>query len=370
MKKLLLLFNLLLTSCSSFIIAKAEDAIKKCEFILNQYEEVVIHSDIQNAYNHDSYNNILNYAQGVEELSKPKPFELTFSVSVNFNSKLENYIFTYADNINFINKKTYILNEEKVILTNLKIDTTYYYNVVANYVDCSFASNLAWFTTESTGPRTLDVDGITNVRDIGGYVNLNGEKTRQDMVFRCGQLNDRYCTEITPLITKEGKKVYLDDFKVKSEIDLRVFSNREAGGISSSVLGKSINYYNCVMTWDVTNALQNERDSLLKALKVFTKRENYPIIFHCAIGTDRTGLLAFLINTLLGYNKETIYRDYLYSNFGNIGSSRELSNINSYYTYLSSFEGTTQQEKTFNYMIEIGLSREEVQTIIDILVVK
>ena len=67
------------------------------------------------------------------------------------------------------------------------------------------------------------------------------------------------------------------------------------------------------MGWDVVNIAKNERESLKKAFKVFTNRNNYPVIFHCAIGTDRTGVVAFYLNALLGLKDEDIYRDYLFS---------------------------------------------------------
>lgn len=75
-----------------------------------------------------------------------------------------------------------------------------------------------------------------------------------------------------------------------------------------------------------------------------------PLIFHCNIGTDRTGMIAYLINALLGVPEESLYRDYLYSNFGNIGGTRKLKNVKSsgYYNAIQAAEGNTLSEKTYN----------------------
>ena len=47
--------------------------------------------------------------------------------------------------------------------------------------------------------------------------------------------------------------------------------------------------------------------------RLFTKAENYPIDFHCIAGADRTGTLAFLLESTLGYSEEDIRRDYTYT---------------------------------------------------------
>ena len=49
---------------------------------------------------------------------------------------------------------------------------------------------------------------------------------------------------------------------------------------------------------------------LKDAFAIFGNKDNYPIVMHCSIGTDRTGMLAFLINSLLGVSEEDLYKDY------------------------------------------------------------
>ena len=42
--------------------------------------------------------------------------------------------------------------------------------------------------------------------------------------------------------------------------------------------------------------------------------EEKPIYFHCTVGKDRTGVVAAMILSALGIDKETIYKDYLLTN--------------------------------------------------------
>lgn len=367
MKKLFILASIsLLTSCSlpAFLVTATGNI--SCEFIFNNYDNVIIHSESQNSYLNDNYQNIHNYAQGNEEKSKPVDFTLEWECNVT-NATVDSYYLNVSLEENLTNFKTYITTTESYTFSNLFIGTTYYYSVTANIGNTSFSSRIQSFTTEDKGPRNVDVDGVTNARDLGGYITCEGKRVKQGLIYRMGQLNHSYHLDIDERISLKGKKTLLDDFKVKSEIDLREVSNNESGGLFGSVLGKDINYYPYHMSWDVTNASRNEIDAITKVFKVFTNPDNYPIIFHCAIGTDRTGVIAFYLNALLGLELEDIYRDYLFSNFGDIGGKRNIDNAISHYEYLSTFPGNNLKEKTYNYFLSIGFTNEELDTICQIM---
>ena len=85
---------------------------------------------------------------------------------------------------------------------------------------------------------------------------------------------------------------------------------------------------------------------------------------HCSIGTDRTGYIAWLINGCLGLDEEALYRDYLFSNFGNIGSKRTISNIeNKYVKTIKNTKGATMREKTINYLLDKGVKQSQIDTL-------
>jgi protein-tyrosine phosphatase len=46
------------------------------------------------------------------------------------------------------------------------------------------------------------------------------------------------------------------------------------------------------------------------AIKEMTVPENYPLVFNCFLGKDRTGVLAALVLSCLGVERETIVEDY------------------------------------------------------------
>lgn len=55
-------------------------------------------------------------------------------------------------------------------------------------------------------------------------------------------------------------------------------------------------------------------DEVLKAMRILTEKENYPVAFGCSAGKDRTGLLACLVHGALGLSEEDIIADYLLTN--------------------------------------------------------
>ena len=74
--------------------------------------------------------------------------------------------------------------KNKIKVDNLEIARTYEFEVASGG-----ESAKRTFHTKAHGPRFVRIDGVPNVRDLGGYVGLGGRKIRQGMVFRSGGLN-------------------------------------------------------------------------------------------------------------------------------------------------------------------------------------
>ena len=64
-------------------------------------------------------------------------------------------------------------------------------------------------------------------------------------------------------------------------------------------------------------------------MRVFTNPDNYPVMFHCAVGRDRTGTLAMLLQALCGASKEYIIHDYYTSMWSVTGAyQKSVSELN------------------------------------------
>jgi protein-tyrosine phosphatase len=52
---------------------------------------------------------------------------------------------------------------------------------------------------------------------------------------------------------------------------------------------------------------------ITEALEIIAEPANHPLVFHCAVGKDRTGMLAAILLNLLGVEEDDIIHDYTLS---------------------------------------------------------
>lgn len=369
MKKTILLpifaLSIELTGCKVVFVNQSSPQLNsvKNAVTLNSVEQFDIHTDLQKSYLSDEIASINNYASGVEELSKPKSLKLEFEVD---EAALSYELYLSKDS-EFADYKIYSTNETSVSINNLEIGETYYWKVKAIYSNGETLSSVSSFTTSNIGPRNIDVDGITNVRDLGGKVGLNGKRIKQGLIYRCGRLNRSWISYNLHEITSIGKATMKDDLGVKTEIDLRKSYQNENSFIRTSPLGFDVNYIMCPMEYGADNYLIDNAGFIASFFRTISNPAHLPAIFHCDIGTDRTGFMAYLCGALLGESEEDLQIDYLFSNFASIGDSRSLDGFLSKTAVLDSYPGSSLHEKVEAYLLSIGVWQKEIDSFINIM---
>ncbi len=357
-----LLIVIVLTSSFMGVILLRKNTVPQYK-LHGVVEDTCIHTDLQKSFLEDDfYWHISSYANGKKELSHPQ------AVVLHWDEALPEGCFVMLKEGGSTEPKRYAISPETntITLYNLKVGTTYFFYLYEP--NSPFTLDWGKFTTSTQAPRNMYVDGVTNVRDLGGW-SIPGGRVKQGLIYRCSRLNENKTEAVTLKITQKGIDTMLNEMHVKSEIDLRKTSDNEVGCLTdTSVLGENVNYYQCPMGY-TGNMLINNKEMVKHIFSdILSKEENYPIIFHCSIGTDRTGLIAFLINGLLGVDINDLYRDYLFSNFGDIGGDRDILGIT--FDYVSTLEGTKGKnisEKIENYLLGIGVQQEELDSIRTIL---
>lgn len=325
------------------------------------------HSDIQYAYINSSWNQISKFADGTKELSIPK------GNVIDLSSDTEYDYFQLSTENDFSTYTLYATeNHSKTMVYNLLSGTTYYYRGSNSKKDFD-GKTVHSFTIANSLPRNLFIDGVTNVRDLGGYTSKLGGKIRQNMFIRGGKLTGG-STAPSAYITSAGLKMLTKNIGVKSEIDLRMSEesddNPENGHMTNAFFD-SIEYYSVPINYGNTNMLTDCKDQIKKAFEIYSVADNYPVYVHCSIGTDRTGVISYLMGALLGISDEELYKDYLFSNLGNIGSSRDESVIKYvYYPTLTGYKKATLAECAEAYLLDIGLTQAQVDNIRSIMIAK
>ena len=174
--------------------------------------------------------------------------------------------------------------------------------------------------------RPITVGGAANVRDLGGW-KADGGIIAYELLYRGGKINDgQNCA-----LDENGLDVMKNTLGIKTEIDLR-FANIDDGGQTESVLGKDVKYvkapfhaYNYILP-EFSHYGENDRSyleisasSLKTIFDVLADEKNYPIYFHCNAGADRTGTLAFLIESVLGVSESDMTKDFELTSFSSYG---------------------------------------------------
>ena len=192
--------------------------------------------------------------------------------------------------------------------------------------------------------RMIKANSGSNIRDLGGWLNADGNRLRYGYIYRGGELNAGHVMNTTDL--KELLRL-----GIGAEIDLREdkdFENNQP--TTRSALGSSVLYtYENLTQWEV-DALTTKTDKFKDAFELLMRalRENRALYFHCIWGADRTGCFAFLLEGLLGLSVDQLYKDYELTSYSHAGP-RVKTNLDAKINYISALPGATLQKKFFHY---------------------
>jgi protein-tyrosine phosphatase len=172
-------------------------------------------------------------------------------------------------------------------------------------------------SNDNSPGRLITLERAYNVRDLGGYRSGHGGQVSWRRIFRADSLST---------LTESDHKV-LADLSITTVIDLRTHKEIEhSGKIGSS---ETYAYHHLPMAdvlpdttdprWSSPEFVASRYSDMLagadaclrETLSIAADRSSYPLVFHCAAGKDRTGIVAAVILGLLGVSREEIISDYM-----------------------------------------------------------
>lgn len=244
-------------------------------------------------------------------------------------------------------------------LYNLYKSTTYYVRITSYRENEEVSKAESSFTTTSLGPRVMNIDGIYNVRDLGGYKTEAGETTRQGILYRGGALmrNDVYDHHLTD----SGKAYMSEAMGIKTEIDFRNPTEAENEG-GSPIPGAELTY---ITLGGYADSMNNWKSAYCDLFKILSNENNYPIYMHCTGGADRTGTVSFILNALLGVSELELIQDYEFTSFSvyHMRNTKE-GDYKEYFaefmSTLNSYEGETLAQKAESFLLSAGVSKVEI----------
>lgn len=205
--------------------------------------------------------------------------------------------------------------------------------------------------------RRVVLQGVANARQLGG-IPVRGGKVRDAWVYRTNSLY-RLTAADTAELRRRG---------VRSVIDFRLDWDRKKHPDRADYLAGLQHYFWLPMTLNTTpegyRKMPDEYAPQIRELfHVLAQAENYPLLYHCAEGKDRTGIATALLLELLGADREQIVDDYMAS----------LANGSKFYVEESwirgLFEGVDEAGGIENYLDLHGVSLVDRDAIRHLLIV-
>ena len=167
--------------------------------------------------------------------------------------------------------------------------------------------------------RLVPLSGAFNFRDLGGYVTRDGRVTRWGSLFRSDTLHELTGADVAVL--RSLGLATIIDLRTSRELEetgrgplapepmayrhLSLIS--DGGGEAMAAPAPAGTELSERYLW----YLEVGRQSLVEALGVLSDPARLPLVFHCAAGKDRTGVLAALVLDILDVDDEAIVGDYL-----------------------------------------------------------
>lgn len=304
---------------------------------------------------------IRDFADGSTEKNAPTPVILAWK-----DTGAKEYTLVLSTKSDLSDAVTYKTDKNEISVVNLLVGAEYFWCVKDGDKDVTPVYS---FTTSADQPRTLSIEGVNNVRDVGGIPSslAEGAMIKQGLIYRSAELEK---------ITDAGIDTFINKLGIKTDIDLRSNDPEDPEAFPvDSLTSKGVKYVNCAIT-NYEKIFQKDREEQNEALRqvfsLMADPANYPIDFHCAIGTDRTGTVGYLLQALLGAEDETAYRHYYLSWFSDFGDDTDarVDSMLLLHNRLVKFESKdmTLAENTAAYLLSIGVTQEEIDSIRSIMI--
>lgn len=243
-------------------------------------------------------------------------------------------------------------------LTNF-LGNKYYWKMVA-YCDEDIIceSKVFSFNIAETLPRWYYIKGSTNIRDIGGIKNANGNCLKYGMIYRGSELDRDFAAH------SSGLTFMHDKLHIKTDLDLRKAEEINKNGISpiddATLINIPVLAYSDIFT-------ESEKEKYAAIFKLLSDQKNYPFYIHCIAGADRTGTVIALLLCLLDVEWDDVATEYEYTNLSMFGMRSRYQKF--FYDFRKALEvyGDTFKSRAENYLLSCGITHAQIDSIRNLL---
>ena len=255
---------------------------------------------------------------------KSEGVELKFNVKEGHEA--EKYTVYISDNEDLNNAKEIETTANSVRVMNLFVNTDYYWKVVGDGEESAVMSFTTgdyprWMTCRSL-EGAEDGRGIYNVRDMGGYMTESGQRVKQGLVYRGGEITTMSSSGHYNTITQYSKNVFRNEMNMVGgvELDLRGASDISDGYKANGYAENGDIEYQQYAIKSYEQTFTQTRSMVAPIFEILKNANNKPVYYHCFGGADRTGTIGFLLNGLLGVSYEDLVIDFELTSYSSINN--------------------------------------------------
>ncbi|WP_228002017.1 tyrosine-protein phosphatase [Nocardia australiensis] len=208
--------------------------------------------------------------------------------------------------------------------------------------------------------RSLNLQGVQNARDVGGYRTVDGRSVRTGLVYRTGQLNNATSADLTSLTQRQVR--YVDD--LRTAFERAIGPDKVPAGATvhtADVIGQAPpqtllttltggdDLYRAFIT------APGASEAFASVLRDIIDTDDGAVLFHCTAGKDRTGWTAAVLLSILGVDRDTVNQDYLLSNrYRNASANDPLNSVQQPWLD-AAFDQADQTYGSFDNYVRDGL---------------
>lgn len=175
--------------------------------------------------------------------------------------------------------------------------------------------------------RHITFEAVPNFRDLGGYRAQDGHAVAWRRLFRSAALHSMSRSDIARFKAEIRPRAVLDlrtppestkqrEISLLGEVGARYHNVPFRPGSPSSVKEETERFRDATHMGELYLYRIRQPElgrKLVDSLELIADGSNHPLVFHCSLGKDRTGLLAALLLAAVGVVDEDIIDDYILS---------------------------------------------------------
>lgn len=251
----------------------------------------------------------------VVEKNKDGDFLLKWEVSPDVEGKIDIYSAMSDSSIrNFTPKRTKLVEDQFALLNPTGSGLREFFILKTSGVTSGIISN-----------RVIDMDNVSNFRDLGGYSTSDENQLKWGHIYRSGHLSNSNLFD-QDKIKRLGIKTIID---LRAEEDIKAhpyFINIRKINIPVESCD-FVNIKDVILKENFTRSetilymqnaykeiVEQNAEKYAEMFDVLLDKNNYPVLISSHLGKDRVGIAAALLLHVLGVPEYTIEEDYLASN--------------------------------------------------------